>query len=91
MSDKYAIDSHKLAFHPTRVAKWYEAQDDWDKLKKIYPIYVEISPYGGCNHRCTFCALDYMGYENIGLDFTTLKKHIDKYGRKWCQKCYVRR
>ncbi|MBN2781894.1 MAG: radical SAM protein [Campylobacterales bacterium] len=73
MSDKYSIDSHKLILHPTRVSKWYEAGSDWEKLKKIYPIYVEISPYGGCNHRCTFCALDYMGYENIGLEFDVLK------------------
>jgi len=73
MSDKYSIDSHKLILHPLRVAKWYESKNDWEKLKKIYPIYVEISPYGGCNHRCTFCALDYMGYENIGLDFDILK------------------
>ncbi|MCK5110901.1 MAG: radical SAM protein [Arcobacteraceae bacterium] len=76
MSDKYAIDSHKLNFHPIRIAKWYEAKANWDKLKKIYPIYVEISPYGGCNHRCTFCALDYMGYENIGLDFNILKNTL---------------
>jgi len=76
MSDKYSIDSHKLIYHPTRVSKWYEAKDDWFKLKKIYPIYVEVSPYGGCNHRCTFCALDYMGYENIGLDFDVLKNTI---------------
>ena len=73
MSDKFSIDSHKLILHPVRVARWYEAKDDWEKLKTIYPIYVEISPYGGCNHRCTFCALDYMGYENIGLDFNVLK------------------
>ena len=76
MADKYNIDSHKLILHPTRVAKWYEAKNDWSKLKKIYPIYVEISPYGGCNHRCTFCALDYMGYENIGLDFDVLKNNL---------------
>ncbi len=76
MSDKYAIDSHKLIYHPTRVSKWYEASDDWKKLKSVYPIYVEISPYGGCNHRCTFCALDYMGYENIGLDFDVLKSTL---------------
>jgi radical SAM protein with 4Fe4S-binding SPASM domain len=73
MSDKYAIDSHKMGLHPLRVAKWLEAGDDWLKLKKTYPVYVEVSPYGGCNHRCTFCALDYMGYENIGLDFNVLK------------------
>ena len=76
MNDKFAIDSHKMSLHPIRVAKWMEADNDWEKLKKIYPIYVEISPYGGCNHRCTFCALDYMGYENIGLDFDTLKNTL---------------
>lgn len=76
MSDKYNIDSHKLSLHPIRVTKWLEAKDDWERLKKVYPIYVEISPYGGCNHRCTFCALDYMGYENIGLEFETLKNTL---------------
>eukprot|EP01155_Anaeramoeba_flamelloides_P024407 Anaeramoba_flamelloidesa809895_103.p1 GENE.a809895_103~~a809895_103.p1 ORF type:complete len:365 (-),score=10.76 a809895_103:206-1300(-) len=76
MSDKYSIDSHKLSLHPVRVSKWFEAENDWNKLKKIYPVYVEISPYGGCNHRCTFCALDYMGYENIGLDFKVLKDNL---------------
>ena len=82
MSDKYNIDSHKLILHPTRVSKWYEAEDDWKKLKKIYPIYVEISPYGGCNHRCTFCALDYMGYSNIALDFDILKNSIINMAQK---------
>ena len=43
MSDKYKIDSHKLIYHPTRVSQWYEAKDDWNKLKVVYPIYVEIS------------------------------------------------
>ena len=76
MSDKYSIDSHKLMYHPIRVAKWLEAKDEWDKLKKVYPIYVEISPYGGCNHRCTFCALDFMGYKNIALKKDVLMKTI---------------
>ena len=82
MSDKYNIDSHKLIMHPVRVAKWFESKDDWQKLKKIYPIYVEISPYGGCNHRCTFCALDYMGYENIGIKFDTLKNSLTNMAEK---------
>ncbi len=76
MSDKFSIDSHKLMFHPTNVAKWFEAKDDWKKQKKIYPIYVEVSPYGGCNHRCTFCGLDYMGYEKVALDFDILKNTL---------------
>jgi radical SAM protein with 4Fe4S-binding SPASM domain len=76
MSDKYLIDSHKLGLHPQRVSKWLKAKDDWSELKKIYPVYVEISPYGGCNHRCSFCALDYMGYDNIGLDFNILKNTL---------------
>ncbi|KZN39501.1 hypothetical protein N480_01310 [Pseudoalteromonas luteoviolacea S2607] len=78
MSDKYSIDSHKLILHPVRVAKWYEGkqENNWEKLKKIYPVYVEISPYGGCNHRCTFCALDYMGYKNIGMDYDVLQNTI---------------
>ncbi|SFV50910.1 Radical SAM [hydrothermal vent metagenome] len=80
MSDKFAIDSHKMSLHPLRVAKWLEADDDWEKLKKIYPVYVEVSPYGGCNHRCTFCGLDYMGYENIGIEFDILKNTLTSMG-----------
>ncbi len=53
--DKFRIDSHKLIFHPHRVADWQSGSD-------IYPIYAEISPSGACNHRCSFCALDYMEY-----------------------------
>lgn len=82
MSDKYSIDSHKMSLHPIQVSKWLEAKDDWQKLKKIYPVYVEISPYGGCNHRCTFCALDYMGYENIGLEFDILKSTLTNMAQK---------
>lgn len=65
MNDKYKIDSHKLIYHPRRVADWYEAQlnNDFEKLLKVYPIYVEISPVGFCNHRCVFCALDFMEYQ----------------------------
>ncbi len=82
MSDKYAIDSHKLAFHPQRVAKWIEAKDDIDKLKKIYPIYIEISPVGACNHRCTFCAVDYIGYQNVRWETELLKTRLEEMSKK---------
>ncbi|WP_457749353.1 radical SAM protein [Sulfurimonas sp.] len=76
MADKYAIDSHKLLYHPVEVSKWYEAEGDWEKQKNIYPIYVEITPIGSCNHRCTFCSVDYIGYKSIKQDEEVLKKTI---------------
>ena len=63
MSDKYGIDGQKISYHPKEVAKLLEAKNDPNKLVDIYPIYVEISPVGACNHRCTFCAVDYIGYQ----------------------------
>ena len=73
MNDKYGIESHKLAYHPQRVSAILEAGDDWEKSKKIYPIYMELSPIGACNHRCTFCAVDYLGYNPVKLDFYIMK------------------
>jgi len=76
MADKYRIDSHKLLFHPERVANWLSAQGSWEKLKNIYPLYMEISPVGYCNHRCTFCALDFMEYQHRQLDPTILATRL---------------
>jgi GTP 3',8-cyclase len=57
------VDSHKMMLHPDWVAKWQDGRGDWEKAKSIYPIQVEIAPAGICNHRCTFCALDFVGYK----------------------------
>ncbi len=72
---EYHIDNHKLIYHPGRVADWLEGKD-------IYPLYVEISPYGGCNHRCIFCALDYLKYEPSHLDTKTLNSFLDEISAK---------
>ncbi len=56
MADNIRMDSHKLIYHPQRVAMWLNGEN-------IYPIEVEISPSGSCNHRCIFCAVDYIGYQ----------------------------
>lgn len=69
--DKYRIDSHKLIYHVSRV-------NDWLKGKTIYPIYMEISPSGACNHHCTFCALDFMKYQNRHLETGKLKKKLSE-------------
>lgn len=59
MGDQFRIDSHKLMFHPERVAAWKKSYGVWQLEKEIYPIYVEVSPTNVCNHNCTFCGLDF--------------------------------
>ncbi len=60
MSDEFRIDSHKLMLHPQRVGQWLESRDDWERAKDVFPVYIEVSPVGFCNHACTFCGVDYM-------------------------------
>ena len=81
MADRYLIDEHKLIYHPQRVARYLDAGDDGEKLRTIYPIYVEISPVGACNHRCTFCAVDYIGYAPIRLALATVERTLADMGR----------
>jgi len=69
MRDFYRIDSHKLMFHVDRVASWLGG-------KTVCPIYLEIAPCGSCNHRCIFCAVDYLNYKTSFLDVNILKDVI---------------
>ena len=81
MSDKFKIDSHKAAFHPKhiyvvdRFAQKIRPPEDIEAFKQLMPVYVEISPFGACNHRCTFCAVDYIGYKTIKLNTDLLFNH----------------
>lgn len=69
--DKFRIDSHKLNFHIETVNSWLGGG-------LIAPIYVEIAPSGACNHRCVYCALDYMEYQPRFLDTGLLKKRLSE-------------
>lgn len=72
-TDDLRIDRHKLLFHVERVS-------DWLAGKTVYPIYMEISPAGSCNHRCVFCGLDFMGYQPRFLDADLLMTRLTEMG-----------
>lgn len=67
---KLNLDSHKLHYHPQRIANFLDNGD-------CYPLYMEVSPVGSCNHRCTFCAYDYIGYPKRKLDEKIFLRFID--------------
>lgn len=75
MSDNIRIDSHKLIYHPEVVARWLNGEN-------IYPIEIEISPSGACNHRCVFCAVDYVGYKSTFLKKDNLLENIRQMQQK---------
>lgn len=75
MADQIRMDSHKLIYHPEEVARWMKGEN-------IYPIEVEISPSGACNHRCVFCAVDYIGYQPDYLEKDVILRDIQAMGEK---------
>ncbi len=74
MAENIRMDSHKLIYHPDVVVRWMKGEN-------IYPIEIEISPSGACNHRCVFCAVDYMGYQPDFLDKGTILRDISQMSR----------
>lgn len=75
MADELRMDSHKLIYHPETVGKWLKGEN-------IYPIEIEISPSGACNHRCIFCAVDYIGYEPNFLNKDVILRNIEHMSKK---------
>ena len=66
------IENPKVVFHP-----------DWLKRYRkdpfsVPPIYLEISPAGACNHRCTFCAPEMLGYQTRFLNPEILRLRFEE-------------
>ena len=76
-TDGWGIDSHKLHLQPHRVAEWLDATT-WEKAKYVYPIYWEITTSAACNHRCTFCSVDAIGYPPDLLDADLLIRRMEE-------------
>ena len=75
MADTIRMDSHKLLFHPERVAAWRRGE-------LIYPIEMEVGISGACNHRCIFCAVDYMEYRPNILSADVLISNLRQMGER---------
>jgi GTP 3',8-cyclase len=72
--DRYRIDSHKLMYHADRVSQWLKGVN-------IYPVYIEVGLSQGCNHRCIFCAFDYIGYRPVYLPTASFYRFVRSAAR----------
>lgn len=71
-------DGHKLSLHPIRVAAWLLHE-------KCMPLHAEIGLTNRCNHKCTFCTLDWITHGKDILDFGVLERtlhQMEKMGVK---------
>lgn len=70
---KRAMDStEKILFHKEWLKNW--KKDPFS----VYPIYIEIATAGYCNHRCIFCAFDYLGYKKVKINPQILKERVSE-------------
>jgi radical SAM protein with 4Fe4S-binding SPASM domain len=76
MAEELNIDTHKLIYHPDKVAEWLKKGD-------CYPIYVEAGITNSCNHRCIFCCYDYFVNKNhLSIDKDVMLKALKDMGEK---------
>jgi MoaA/NifB/PqqE/SkfB family radical SAM enzyme len=69
---KEALENPRVIYHPDWIKRLRE-----DPFR-VLPIYIEISPSGACNHRCTFCSPEMLGYKTRFLDLGVLAKLFEE-------------
>lgn len=72
------LTGHKLMYHQQELNKWSNSLG-------FYPIHLDISPTGRCNHRCFHCYVNYLGHERGYLKediYLKLSKDIGRLGVK---------
>jgi MoaA/NifB/PqqE/SkfB family radical SAM enzyme len=62
---KVQIEGHKLMYHVSEASRWLNGEI-------VAPVYVEIGITNSCNHKCIFCALDYLKNKRASIDKTVL-------------------
>lgn len=75
---RFNFDGHKL---------FYQFDTTYQLLTDqfVYPVYAEFSPVGSCNHRCLFCAYDYIGYKSRRLDGGRTIAAIEQFAKTGCK------
>ncbi len=63
-----------MMYHVERLAEWKAG-------KVIYPLYIEAGPSGVCNHRCTFCAYDFLEYKPHYWKTEVMLERLKEMGR----------
>jgi len=74
-TSKTLIDNHKLIYHPERVKEWKERED-------CYPLYVEVGLTNVCNHKCLFCALDFLENGTEFIDKEIMLRTLNEMSKK---------
>ncbi|NFV81174.1 radical SAM protein [Magnetospirillum aberrantis] len=72
------LNGHKLLHHVDELVKWKRGED-------FFPIHLDISPIGKCNHRCAHCYVEYLGHRGPKLEreaFLRLAADIGRCGVK---------
>jgi len=74
----FDVDSHKLMYHPVEVANWL-------RFGNSYPLHLEVGITNKCNHKCTFCTLDWIthGKDSLSTEaFIGLIQDVKQLGVK---------